>query len=67
MTMTETETKKTMELVSAHAYLMIAKRCVENTRIRPYIDEMMGKRLLEIYDALDKLLDELHEETYKEE
>lgn len=57
-----TDIEKAIELASAHAYLIIAKRCVENTRMRPYVDRMMGKRLLEVYDTLDELLNELHEE-----
>ena len=63
--MTVIETEKVMELASAHAYLMIAKRCVGNARTRPYIDGMMGKRLLEVCDTIDGLLDEV-EETFKE-
>lgn len=54
------ETEKAIELASAHTYLTIAKRCVDNARTRPCINEVMGVRLLAIYDVLDELLDEIH-------
>lgn len=61
------EMEKAIELASAHSYLVIAKRCVENARTRPCINEVMGVRLLGIYDVLDSLLDELHKMAYEEE
>jgi hypothetical protein len=63
----EKNINKMMDLASAHAYLMIARRCVDNARIRPYVDRMMagqmGRRLQEIYDTLNELLKELHDEA----
>jgi hypothetical protein len=61
------ETEKAIELASANAYLMIAKRCVENARTRPCINEVMGVRLEGIYDVLGYLLDEIHKMASEEE
>lgn len=67
MTMNDMETETAMDLASAHAYLMIAQRCVDNARIRlKYTDIMADRKLLDVYNVIDDLLDELHEETFKE-
>lgn len=61
--------EKMTELASAHAYLVIAKRCAENARMHlKYTDlRVEEKTLADIYDVLNTVSTDLREEWYKEE
>lgn len=62
MTMTEAKIENAMEAASAYAYLVIARRCADNARMRlKYTDIIADKKLLDVYEVLDKLLIELRE------
>ena len=61
--------ERMMDLASAHAYLVIAKRCVENARMElKYTDTRVEERtLIDVYDTLCTVLSDLHDECYMEE
>ena len=61
--------EKKMELTSAHAYLSVAKRCVDNARMHlKYADMRTEERTLaDVYDILYAVLNDLRDEWEKEE
>lgn len=66
MTMTKTEMERVNEIITAHAYLAIAKHNVDYARMHlNHTDVEIEEELWEVYDVLDKLLIKLREEMYK--
>ena len=68
--MTDKENIERMtDLASAHAYLSVAKRCVDNARMQlKYTDMRAEERTLaDVYDILNTVLTDLRDEWEKEE
>ena len=61
--------EKMMEQASAHAYLSVAKRCVDNARMLLKYTDMRAeeKSLTDVYDVLNTVLSDLRDELYEEE
>lgn len=57
-----------LDKAQARAYLVIAKRCVENARMHvSSFSEDMRNRLNDMYYVLNDMTDTLHDELFKEE
>ena len=62
MTTTEIDMENVMEAISAYTYLMTAKQCIENARIRlRHTDMEIEDELWDMYKVLDKLLRKLYD------
>lgn len=64
----EKNIEKMINLTSAHAYLVIARRCVDNARMHlKYADMRVEEKLLaDVYDILNTVSIDLRDEWEKE-